>query len=69
MVEGETLVLEVQRSRGTLGDIVIGWEIVNARGDLTPSSGEVFMKLGERRATFSVIAHNDLVCEVCLFRQ
>ena len=64
MIEGETVHLEVQRSGGTLGDIVIGWEIENAGSDLSPSSGQVLMKVGERSAAFSVVARNDSVCLV-----
>jgi hypothetical protein len=61
-MEGQTVDFELQRSGGTLGDILIGWEVENAGGDLSPRSGEVLMRIGERRARFSVVARNDLVC-------
>ena len=62
VMEGQTVDFELQRSGGTLGDILIGWEVENAGGDLSPRSGEVLMRIGERRARFSVVARNDLVC-------
>ena len=60
--EGETFYLELQRSGGTLGDIMIGWEIENASGELSPSHGEVLLRVGQRTATFQVVARNDSVC-------
>lgn len=65
-MEGQTVDLELQRSGGTLGDILIGWEVENAGDDLSPKSGEVLMRIGERRARFSVVARNDLVCKIPL---
>lgn len=64
VVEGQSVDLELQRSGGTLGRILIGWEIENPSGDLSPTSGLASMNVGERSTRFSVTAQNDLVCIV-----
>lgn len=61
VLEGRRVDLELWRLGGLLGDILIGWEVQNPGGDLTPSSGIVLMRAGQRSATFSIDARNDLV--------
>ena len=61
MNEGQAVDLELRRSGGALGDVLIGWEVVDAGGDWLRSTGEVLMRTGERTATLSVEARDDLV--------
>ena len=60
-MEGETIRLELHRSRGSLGDILIGWEIDDPGVDWLNRSGFVSMKDGGIKATFVIVPKNDKV--------
>ena len=61
--------LNVQRTGGTLGPIVVYWEAEqqNAAHDLSPSMGNVTLDTGVQSATISVVVRQDSVRK-CLNR-
>ena len=53
----------VVRANGTIGDVVLGWSIMNQTADFRSTNGTVLFRDGQRRASFVIETVMDLTPE------
>lgn len=62
-------VFTVQRARGTFGDVIVNWTVVNPTSDISPIEGILSFRENDAMATFTIFSTADNVWRSSIHRE